>query len=187
MPSEHLPEPWSAFLTDIDEAATIEMELLCIGGFAVSLYYGLLRPTADIDVADVRPGSATRWLNGVAGFGSALHQKHRVYLQIVSIASLPYFHEDRRVEIFGARFRHLRLLVLDPYDPALSKLTRGSDIDTDDVKYLARAQHFNLDLLERRYHEELRPYAIGPAERHDVTLQLWINAIREERNERGSG
>lgn len=37
MGREVLPEPWHSFLADIDHAATEPLELICIGGFAVSL------------------------------------------------------------------------------------------------------------------------------------------------------
>jgi hypothetical protein len=37
MASERLPEPWLSFLSDIDRAATSEIVMHCIGGFAVSL------------------------------------------------------------------------------------------------------------------------------------------------------
>ena len=75
----------------------------------------------------------------------------------------------------------LRLFVPDPYDLALSKLTRNFDIDADDVKRLAAACDLDLDVLKSRYESELRPIVIGPVDRHDRTLQLWIDAITEQR------
>lgn len=48
MASNAPPEPWHSFLSDIDDAATEDLALHCIGGFAVSLYYGLTRPTGDL-------------------------------------------------------------------------------------------------------------------------------------------
>ena len=73
------PEPWISFLADIDAAATGDLVLHCIGGFAVSLYYGLARPTGDLDVVEVAPSTAV-WLDRVAGRSSALHRKHRLYV-----------------------------------------------------------------------------------------------------------
>lgn len=125
MAPDQLPEPWRAFLADIDRQATGTVVLHCIGGFAVSLYYGLARPTGDLDVVEVTPNDAKVWLASLAGRGSALHQKHKVYVQIVTVATVPYLYENRLTEILGEPFTHLRLLVLDPYDLALSKLTRN--------------------------------------------------------------
>jgi hypothetical protein len=39
------PLPWSAFLDELDQAISEPIELHCIGGFVVSLLYGLPRPT----------------------------------------------------------------------------------------------------------------------------------------------
>ncbi len=33
-------------------------------------------------------------------------------------------------------------------------------------------------MLEKRYHEEPRPYLANP-ERHDLTLRLWIEMLRD--------
>ncbi len=154
--------------------------LHCIGGFAVSLYYGLSRPTGDLDLVEVAPHTA-RCLNATAGRDSALHRQHRLYVQIVTVATLPDSYADRLTEMFPGVFRRVRLFVLDPYDLALSKLSRNLELDLDDVKHLAKVQELDLAVLESRYRQELRPYVFGPVERHDQTLRLWIDAIGEER------
>jgi hypothetical protein len=48
----------------------------------MTVEYGLARPTADVDVLVVRPSID---LDAVAGLGSQLHKKHRVYLQRVTV------------------------------------------------------------------------------------------------------
>ena len=176
-----LPEPWRSFLSEIDRAATERLTLHCIGGFALSLHYGLSRSTGDIDVVEVTPSDAKAWLASTAGRDSALHRKHKVYLQVVTVATVPYSYEDRLTEIFPSEFERLRLLVLDPYDLALSKLTRNLEVDLEDVKHLARSSNLDLHVLETRYKVELRPFVSGPVERHDQTLRLWLDVIREER------
>lgn len=189
MPPEKLPEPWNSFLTEIDHLATEDIELHCIGGFVVSLRYGLGRPTGDIDIVEARPAKAKPWLTATAGTGSALHKKHKVYLQVVTVASIPENYESRLTELFVGRLKRLRLFVPDPYDLALSKLTRNFDVDADDVKRLAATCALDLDVLKSRYEGEVRPIVIGPVDRHDRTLQLWIDAISEERKtaSRGAG
>jgi hypothetical protein len=180
MGSEALPEPWRSFLGEIDAAAPENIVLHCIGGFAVSLHYGLVRPTGDLDVVEVAPRVA-RWLNNTAGERSALHLKHKLYVQVVTVATLPDSYADRVIEMFPGAFERIRLFVLDPYDLALSKVSRNLELDLEDVKYLARACSLGLDTLETRYRKELRPYLFGPVERHDLTIKLWIDAIREDR------
>jgi hypothetical protein len=96
MPAERMPEPWPSFLAEIDRSAAAPIDLHCLGGFAVSVYYGL-------------------------------------------------------------------------------------EVDVEDVKHLARSKNLDLDLLKARYKAELRPIVVGPPERHDQTLRLWIEAINEER------
>jgi hypothetical protein len=71
-------------------------------------------------------------------------------------------------------------MALDPYDLALTKLERNIERDRNDVRYLARTIPFDLNLLRERYATELRPY-VGNPKREDLTLQLWIDAIEEDR------
>jgi hypothetical protein len=53
--------------------------------------------------------------------------------------------------------------------------------DREDVRYLCRSIPFDLAVLRRRYHAELRPYIIGDPKRHDLTLDLWIEMLEEDR------
>ena len=112
--------------------------------------------------------------------GSKLHRKYKVYLDFVGVARLPENYEERLTEIFPGNFRRLRLLALDPYDIALSKIERNIQRDRDDVKYLANVVPLDLDILKDRYEQELRPI-LGNPRREDLTLKLWIEAIEEER------
>ena len=186
MPSDRVLEPWRSFLAEIDAATPRPLELHCIGGFAVTMHYELVRATGDLDVFDVIPNHAAQWLASMAGEGSALHKRHRLYVQIASVATLPYEYAGRLIEVFAGEFERLRLLVADRYDLALSKLPRNLDVDFEDVKHLARSPDFDLGMLKQRYYAELRPYVSGPPERHDLTLKLWLEAITEERAARYS-
>lgn len=49
------PEPWRSFLRELDERLNEAVELHCIGGFVVSMHYGIGRQTADIDFLTVVP------------------------------------------------------------------------------------------------------------------------------------
>jgi hypothetical protein len=181
MASDRVLEPWRSFLADIDVASPSAIEMHCIGGFAVTLHYALTRATGDIDVWHVIPNDAAGWLASVAGPGSQLHKQHGVYLQIAAVATLPEDYAARLIEIFPGEFEKLRIMVLDPYDLALSKLERNSDVDIEDVKHLARVANFDPSVLAERYRTELRPFLSGPEARHDLTLQLWLEALAEER------
>lgn len=178
MPSKTIPEPWRSFLSDIDERLTEDVELHCLGGFVITVLYDLPRPTADVDVIVISPRSEIEPLMDLAGQGSALHSKHKVYLQLVGVATVPDEYEERLTDISPAAFKHLRVLALDPYDLALSKLERNTQRDRDDVKHLARTVPLDLNVFRRRYEKELRPY-LGNPEREDLTLELWLEAIRE--------
>ena len=109
MPFNFLPEPWKSFFSEIDESLEEEVALHCLGGFVLTMLYGLDRPTADVDVLPVGSNSATESLIGLAGQGSTLHKKYRVYLQVVGVAQVPVNYEERLTEMFPGTF--LRVFV----------------------------------------------------------------------------
>lgn len=174
-----IPEPWNSFLAEIDGRVEGVVELHCLGGFVVTMLYGLGRPTADVDVITIAPRDAIEHLLQLAGKGSELQRKYGIYLDFVTIAAVPDDYDQRLVEILPGTFERLRLFALDPYDIALSKLERNIQRDRDDVKYLARTVPFDLNMLRERYERELRPY-LGNPEREDLTLRLWLEALEEE-------
>lgn len=170
------PQPWHEFFLGLDAALGQPVELHCLGGFVVSVLYGMPRPTADVDFISLAPHQEIAAVQSIAGQGSPLHQAHGVYLQYVAIVSVPEDYRDRLVEIFPDVFRHLRIFGLEAHDLALSKLERNAARDREDVKYLARTVPLDLGVLETRYRMELRPY-LSNAARHDLTLRLWREAI----------
>lgn len=181
MPPDRLPEPWRSFLREIDRRASHGIGLVCIGGFAVTIAYGAPRTTVDLDVLwTIGDREATATL-ALAEKGGELHQRFGVYLDRVSMATPPCNYKERLREIFPGAFAWLRLLVPDAYDLALLKLDRNVQRDREDAKWLARTALLDLGELRRRYREELRPYLVGPIERHDLTLKLWIEMIEEDR------
>ena len=179
-PLEQIPEPWRGFLRELDRIAVSTVRLDCIGGFVVTMLYGLDRPTADIDVLEIGPRSIEKIFAQIAMAGGALHEKFGVYLDRVAFVLPPYEYEGRLTEMFPGAFHHLRLMALDPYDLALTKLVRNIERDRSDIRFLARTLPFDLDMLRERYQTELRPY-LDTQQREDLTLQLWIDSILEER------
>jgi hypothetical protein len=178
---DQVPEPWFSFLKELDALVTTTVRLDCIGGFVVTMLYGLDRPTADVDVLEIAPLSAALIFDQVAMQDGELHRKYGVYLDGVTVVQAPYEYESRLIEMFPGAFRHLHLMALDPYDLALTKLERNIERDRSDVRHLARTVPFDLDILRERYLREHRPY-LGNPKREDLTLQLWIDAIEEERS-----
>ncbi len=178
MPSNHkaaIPSPWGEFLKDLDSHLPTPAEVHCIGGFVVSLHYGLPRPTGDIDYYSVVPAHCARDLQTLAGPDSPLSKKYKLHFQQVAVTNLPEDYEDRLEEMFTGRFKKLRLFAPDPYDLILSKLERNSPKDRDDVEYMAKTLRLDAALLRERYEKELRPYLSNEA-RHDLTLSLWIDS-----------
>lgn len=173
-----LPSPWSGFLKELDGLLREEVHVHCIGGFVVSLFYGLPRPTADIDYCAVLPYHSVNDLQTWAGAGSTLAKKYGVYLQYFPAVSLPEDYDTRLFEICPGRYRNLHLYAPDPYDLILSKLERNSPKDRDDVAFLAGSLHLSRELLRERYQTELRPY-LANERRHDLTVDLWIDVCFE--------
>lgn len=178
MPLKPIPEPWKSFLAEVDGRVEGVVELHCLGGFVVTMLYGLGRPTADVDVITIAPRDVIEYLLGLTRKGSELHRRYGIYLDFVTIATVPEDYDQRLTEILHGTFERLRLFALDPYDIALSKLERNIQRDRDDVRYLARTVPFDLNVLRERYERELRPY-LGNPEREDLTLRLWLEALEE--------
>jgi hypothetical protein len=179
-PHEQIPEPWLSFLRELDSSVHEQVRLDCMGGFVVTMVYGFSRATGDLDVLEIAPIEAGQTMLALGARGGRLHKKYKIYLDRVGVAKVPENYEDPVTEIFPKVFKHLRLLALDPYDLALSKLERNLQRDRDDIKYLAKTVPFDLEILKERYHSELR-WQLGNPEREDLTLRLWIEAIAEDR------
>jgi len=180
--TEAPPAPWHAFLTDLDDALTSVAGLDCIGGFVVNQLYGLARETADLDFIELASVSERNVLLTLGRRDGPLCEKHRVYLDPVTISSFPEEYESRLVEMYSGVYKHLRLLALDRYDLALTKLERNSQKDRDDVRFLARTIPLDLEVLRARYRTEMRESLMVPA-REDLTLELWIDMINDDRSE----
>lgn len=106
-----------------------------------------------------------------------MHNKHGLYVQHVGVVTVPENYERRLIPMFPTAYQSVQLTGLEAHDLALSKLERNSGRDREDVKFLARAVPLNLATLRDRYCSELRPY-LAAAERHDLTIELWIEMLQ---------
>ncbi len=170
--------PWRAFLLDVDHRLAGPTELHCLGGFVLAERHGLLRPTADIDIIEARGTADLRTLQEIGGKGSALAHRHHVFLDIVTVATVPEDYEHRLVEIPFGEFKHLRLRAFERHDLALAKLARNADHDRDDVKHLAMGPGLDCNVLRERYKTELR-FQFGNPRQADLTMDLWMEMIAE--------
>src|SRR5688500_6932797 len=171
MSADSLSEPWRSFLLDLDAELGGPTELHCLGGFIVAEYYGLTRPTADIDIIEATGATDLRTLAELAGKGSALAKQHHVYLDIVTVATVPEDYDSRLIDIFPETFKNLRLKAFERHDLVLAKLTRNGDRDREDVRRLAAGPGLDASILQKRYEKELRFQSSNP-ERDDLTLAL---------------
>ena len=177
--SPRLPEPWQAFLEDVDRALTAPVVLHCLGGFVLTCCYGLPRQTNDIDFIETE-ASGDEELIALAGRGSRLYRRHKVCFQrVAGVALFPEGYARRLVGVDLPTLTHLRLKALEAHDLVLSKLDRYLAVDREDIKFLATAAPIDLDVLRARYEEEMRPYAAVRPERLDLTFELCLEMIRE--------
>jgi hypothetical protein len=172
-----LTEPWRSFLQDVDALLDRPTELHCLGGFVIAELYDFERVTADVDVIVVR-GEEPSKLAAMAGQGSELHRRHKVYLDIVTVAQWPDNYETRLLDLVPGTFRNLRLKALERHDLVLAKLTRNIDRDREDIKRLALGPGLDPEVRRERYQSELR-WQLGRPDREDTTLDLWLEMIAE--------
>jgi hypothetical protein len=105
------PEPWRSFFAAVDANLTEDVHLHCCGGFVVTQLYGVARTTSDVDFLCVVPNVQSR-LTEIAGKGSPLHRKYKLYLDAVTVATPPEDYEQRLVPMFPGNWVHLRLIPL---------------------------------------------------------------------------
>lgn len=185
MPVEvQLPSPWREFLTELDNLLDEPVQLHCIGGFVLCFFYGLPRTTGDIDYYTAIPANVN--LIDVAGQGSSLAKKYKVWLHRVAVTNLPEDYEERLTQMFTGQFKKLSLFAPDPYDYILSKLERNSTKDRDDDDFLFRKENLSSNVLRERYKKELRPY-LANEDRYDRTLDLWIDIFEAKPAEPATG
>ena len=183
--TDSLPAPWTRFLVDVDATLDRPVEIHCLGGFVLLVRFGLPRPTFDVDFIVGIPTDAPSHLIDLAGKGTPLAREHGLYLDKVNIGFYPDDYEDRLIDLVTPELHHLKLRALEPHDLILAKITRNSLKDAHDVRFLAEKGQLDASLLETRYREHLRPYLLT-TERHDLTLSIWLETIREVEREQAA-
>jgi hypothetical protein len=170
MPDLVLPPPWPRFLTEVDHSLSEVVELHCAGGFVLTAVHGISRTTADLDYISAIPHQATKELERIAGWGSDLARRHKVFLQVVGgVSDYPENYESRLTSL-PLGLKKLTLRILEPYDLLLSKLTRNSPKDMQDVQALVQKLKLEFDVLLERFRTEMS--WVSRRDGHEQTLNL---------------
>ncbi len=170
MPDLTLPPPWPQFLAAVDRGLSHAVELHCAGGFVLTAVHGIPRTTADLDYISAIPRQATEELDRIGGRDSDLAKKHKVFLQAVGgVGDYPENYEGRLTTL-PLGLKKLTLRVLEPYDLLLSKLTRNSPKDMEDVRALVQKLKLEFDVLVERFHTEMS--WVARREWHEQTLNV---------------
>jgi hypothetical protein len=181
--ADFIPEPWGAFLRELDEIATEPVDFHCIGGFVVTKKYGFQRETSDVDVLSISPNTQQQDFLQKGALNSPLHLKHHVYLDVVTVVdAYPEDYETRLTEMYPGQLKRIRLLALEAHDLALTKLGRNNERDRADVIFLARQGFLAAEKLKQRYKIEMRPYIADAEHRRDPVIDLWTEMISESLN-----
>lgn len=150
--------PIERFLKEIDERwvgpGGDKITLRVIGSTALMMQTGYDRGTKDRDVleADSLSGGVGERLLELAGQGSRLHQKYRVYLDIVP-RGLPFL--PRRPEFLPSAalnelLDHFQIETLSVIDTVVSKLKRFSAHDINDIEAMVSMDRVpHADLIHR--------------------------------------
>jgi hypothetical protein len=74
-----------------------------------------MRPTADIDILE-SGGTDLRTIAKLAGRNSPLHNRHGVYIDVVTVADVPGNYDERLTTAFDAAFEKLRFRIFERHD-----------------------------------------------------------------------
>ena len=108
-----------------------------------------MRATGDVDVLE-SAGTDKATIARLAGRGSPLHKRHRVYIDIVTVADVPDDYDTRLETMDIEGLTRLRLKVFERHDLVLAKLCRNIDRDREDVVALARGPGLDVNVLRQR-------------------------------------
>jgi len=140
-----------------------KITLLVIGSGALFLQTDYERGTKDSDVLEtpeISPDVSKR-LRALAGRGSPLFKKYRVFLDIVRapipfLPQTPIFHPVPGFK----NFKNFEVKVLDVVDVAVSKLKPFRPQDKKDIEFLANKKLLPYDRLLERFHLVLDYYSM---------------------------
>jgi len=119
-----------------DGAERIRLRL--IGSCALMLQADYVRGTKDSDVLETHQlaGDTGQKLLALAGSDTAMHRRHRLYIDIVpsGLPFLPQLPKWHPLAAANASLKHLYLEALDVLDVVVSKLKRFNANDVSDIE-----------------------------------------------------
>jgi hypothetical protein len=141
-----------------------KIRLSLIGSAALMLQTSYERGTKDSDILEVATLKAEvkeRILH-LAGNGTDLHRRHRVYLEFVApgipfLPQNPLFH---LVEDLNEELVHFEIEVLDVADVAVSKLKRFHANDVSDIEAMVDLEKVDHARLVNRFRSAVDTYAM---------------------------
>ena len=171
-----LTSHWQDFLSEIDLLLTAPAQITCIGGFALTEVHGASRNTGDLDLIE-SSSKTIEELQNIAGKGSALHKKHKLYVEYVGFVTMPLEYKSRLTPL-PLSLERLTIFIPEVYDLALSKLERNSPKDQADIEFLARKYNLSYATLRKRFDDELD--YIANRDYHLATLEnFWRDWFQE--------
>ena len=134
--------PIEAFIAAIDAAwpgpPAPRIELRVLGSSSLFLQCDYRRGTKDSDVIETAQvsGDVLAALKDLAGKGTPLHERHRLYLDVLA-ARFPFLPPEPMwwpMDELTGRLTHFSVAVLDPTDVVISKLPRFHANDVQDIR-----------------------------------------------------
>jgi hypothetical protein len=151
------------FLEAVDDALQEPVGVVVIGGSAAALHYGVARATHDIDT----------WTTVQAALATAAERARTatgldVPLQKSGVADAPFEFESRLERVLP-NLKRLKVLVPEKHDLVLMKTVRCYEHDLDTIAEIHVHSPLDLDVLVRRFREEMTPIG-DPARIRDSFL-----------------
>jgi hypothetical protein len=180
------------FFRDLDAAwpasSSPPIRLRIIGSTALMLQTDYDRGTKDSDVleSEAITASVAQRLVAIAGPGTPLAQRRRIYLEVVS-SGIPFLPHPPRYRALPPldSLRSFRIEALDVVDAVVSKLKRFSPADQEDIAAMVERGLVEHRLLVERFRSAADAFA-GDARAEDLPRYV-RNLHRVERDLFGVG
>ncbi len=156
------------FFIDLDarwkEVGSERIRLHLIGSTALMLQADYTRGTKDSDVIETAQleGEVREKLLALAGKDTAIHRRHRIYLDIVA-SGLPFLPQSpvwHAVAGLNTTLQHFEIVVLDVVDVVVTKLKRFDANDVSDIEAMAERDRVPHDALVERFLSAVDAYSM---------------------------
>ena len=160
------------FVRSMDRVIEEPTEILVIGGAAAALKYGATASTKDIDTWHAVPRAVAK-----AAADARAETGLPVPIEKAGVSDGPYHYEDR-IQTVSMRLKKLRILVPERHDLALMKVVRGDRHDEDMIAEIHAHQPLKLDVLLKRFEEEMGPRHEGRQDPAHAVPRAGVSTVR---------